>query len=159
MKNIAALELDENYSEEELFLLNIKRKAERYLALSASKVKIDKEMKEIKKELLENFPKIPKNYTIECPPEVVTIAGQTFTKKMRFINFEKVSVIMRQRIDTKLSRNGLYAIIEDRRKKASTKEEKELLDNIKEDIDKMLNPHSTDIVEPTKNSRGTTLRF
>ena len=150
---VVGMELDTVDETVEQSLIDIKRKAERYVSLSGSKLKIDKEMKKIKGELYSDYENIPKRYKYENIPETITVAGQTFVKKSNVLDFETVSIVMRQRIDTTLSRDGLYKVIDKQIESASTDEEKEILNNIKHEIDVMLNPHITDVVEPKKKAR------
>jgi hypothetical protein len=155
MKIVPGLELnDDKLSDAQKDMLAIKRKAERYLQLATSKSKVDAEMKKLKQELLTDWENIPNQFKLVNPNETVTVAGQTFVKKSKYLRFENVIVAMRQRIDTKLSRDGLYAIIKKKRDSASTDEEKKILDDIKGDIDRMLSPHLTDVIEPRKRVKS-----
>jgi len=159
MKIVPGLELEDGLSEPDKKLLEIENKAKRYLSLSESKSKVDKEMKKLKQEIYKDFNDIPEQYKTESVPHTVVVAGQTFVKKIKNINFETVSIQMRQRINTTLSREGLYKLIEDKRKEATTDSEIEILDDIKDRIDRMLNPNLSDVVEPQKRIKRTKRKY
>jgi hypothetical protein len=146
----SGVEIEDTRSEDEKLIFDIKTRIRKYFALADSKAKADKEMKSIKKSLLEDWNKVPNEYKTVALPSSVTVAGQSFKKVQGTIRMDDIVLIFKQRVDTTLSREGLYSLIDRRIKDAPTESERDFLKSVKNDIDRMLNPHLTDVVEPRR---------